>query len=169
MKDSQAVGQLKNLQWFQDVFGDVCADLQGSSECISIIIHTFIQLCPSVPLANTWDPHKHLYIFHCNSLGRGFKHIGADKRRKGGAISLLSGPGRRQTVNKTKQFPGTKAEREQSIIGPRESGEEGLLGGSSGGGGSKWAEKLLVCCRGCDSNLLQQGKKRQKLRRNKGE
>lgn len=39
------------------------------------------------------------------------------------------GPGRRQTVNKTKQFPGTKAEREQSIIGPGESGEVRLLGG----------------------------------------
>lgn len=33
-------------------------------------------------------------------------------------LSLLSGLEQRQTVNKTKQFPGTKAEREQSIIGP---------------------------------------------------
>lgn len=148
------------LESSQNLCNDICANLQWNPKCITINIHTFIQLCPSTPLPNTQDPHTHLYIFHCNSLGRGFKHIGADKRRKGGAISLLSGPGRRQTVNKTKQFPGTKAEREQSIIGPGESGEVRLLGGGGGsGGGSKWAEKLLVCCRGCDSNLLQQEKK----------
>lgn len=44
--------------------------------------------------------------------------------KKEGALSLLSGLEQRQTVNKTKQFPSTKAEREQSIIGPQESARE---------------------------------------------
>lgn len=51
------------------------------------------------------------------------------------------------------QFPSTKAEREQSIIGPWESGRETQL---------ENGQKAPVCCRGSSFNLLQQEGKKQK-------
>lgn len=72
-------------------------------------------------------------------------------------LSLLSGLEQRQTVNKTKQFPSTKAEREQSIIGPWEPGrqaERQAVPGLENG------QKALVCCWGSWFNLLQQGGKK---------
>ena len=77
-------------------------------------------------------------------------------------LSLLSRLEQRQTVNKTKQFPGTKAEREQSIIGPWESGREAERQAAPGLGNG---QKALVCGRGSSFNLLQQRGKKEKKKR----
>lgn len=77
----------------------------------------------------------HLYILGRNSFHHLFlKTCSADKLKKGDTVPLLSAA-RERTVNKTMQFPGTKAER-AICHGPESVGPGDAAG--------KWAESACL-------------------------
>lgn len=52
----------ENLECSQNLCSDICANIQWSSKCIIINIHTFIQLCPSAP-SQAHRTHTHTHTF----------------------------------------------------------------------------------------------------------